>query len=122
MGTGRSICILIVDDHGDSVVVMERLLRRNGHTVYTARSLEQGRKMAADHRCDLLISDIDLPDGSGLELLKHLRAAYPLKSIAISSHAEREHADAALAAGFDMYLNKPITFTALLAAIDTLVV
>ena len=76
--------------------------------------------MAAENHCDILVSDIDLPDGSGVELLRSLRARYPLKAIAVSGRSDRESADAALAAGYDLYLQKPISFTALLAAIDLL--
>ena len=120
MGAARSLCILVAEDHDDTLQVMARLLRRNGHTVYTARTANEARDLAAANRCDLLIGDIGLPDRSGIELMRELRALYGLQGIAVSGYAARHDAQAALEAGYARHLAKPLDLPDLLAAIDAL--
>src|SRR5688500_18811360 len=120
MVVAKSLCILVAEDHEDSLVAMARLLRHNGHTIYTARTAEQATQLAAANRCDLLIGDIGLPGRSGIELMRDLRARYGLKGIAVSGSTAKQDVTAALEAGYDKYLTKPISFTDLLAAIDEL--
>jgi DNA-binding response OmpR family regulator len=118
MAPHKSLCILLAEDHEDTLEALARLLRRNGHTVYTARTASEARDLAAANRCDLLIGDIGLPDRSGIELMRELRAQYGLKGIAVSGYAARDDAQAAVEAGYDRYLAKPVSFSDLLAAID----
>jgi DNA-binding response OmpR family regulator len=118
MHTARSLCILVAEDHEDSLAVLALLLRRNGHTVYTARTADEARDLAAANRCDLLIGDIGLPDRSGIELMRELHEMYGLKGIAVSGYAGRNDVSEALEAGYDMHLAKPLAFPDLLAAID----
>jgi DNA-binding response OmpR family regulator len=118
MGLRKSLCILITEDDEDTLEAMARLLRRNGHTVYTARTAKEARDLAAANRCDLLIGDIGLPGESGIDLMRELRKQYGLKGIAVSGYAGRDDVSAALQAGFGKHLPKPVLFTDLLAAID----
>ena len=118
MVSHKSLCILLAEDHEDSLEVLARLLRLNGHTVYTARTAREARDLAAANRCDLLIGDIGLPERSGIELMRELHAQYGLKGIAVSGSAARQHAQAALEAGYARYLAKPVSFSDLLVAID----
>jgi CheY-like chemotaxis protein len=118
LGTDTALCILIADDHQDTLDLFARLLRRNGYTVFTARSAAEARALAAEERCDLLISDLGLPDISGLDLMRELRGAYGLKGIAVSGYITANDVRAALAAGFQRHLAKPVAFTDLLAAIE----
>jgi DNA-binding response OmpR family regulator len=120
MGAVRSLCILVTEDHEDTLEAMARMLRKNGHTVYTARTAEEARDLAAANRCDLLVGDIGLPGGSGIELMRELGARYGLKGIAVSGYAARHDVNAALEAGYVKHLAKPLTFSDLLAAIDEL--
>jgi DNA-binding response OmpR family regulator len=110
MHTARSLCILVAEDHEDSLAALALLLRRNGHTVYTARTAAEARDLAAANRCDLLIGDIGLPDRSGIELMRELREMYGLKGIAVSGYAARNDVSEALEAGYDMHLAKPLAF------------
>lgn len=117
---GKSLCILVVDDHEDSLKAVARLLRINGYTVYTARTAGEARLLAAERRCDLFIGDVGLPDESGLVLMRELRRSYPLKGIAVSGYTQRQDVKDALAAGFDRHLAKPIIYADLLAAVEEL--
>jgi CheY-like chemotaxis protein len=117
---GKSFCILVADDHEDSLNAVARLLRMNGHTVYTARTAQEARDLAAARRCDLFIGDIGLPDESGLGLMRELRESYRLKGIAVSGYTERQDVTDALAAGFDRHIAKPVSYPDLLAAVEEL--
>jgi hypothetical protein len=59
---------------------------------------------------DVLISDLNLPDGDGLDLVKQAKAKQTLKAIALTGRAEPDERSAGLEAGFDFYLTKPIDF------------
>jgi len=108
MGTERTVCILLVEDHGDSLRVMSRLLRMEGYHVYAARGVQEAAALAAANACDILISDIGLADGSGLDLVRQLKGLYPLQGIALSGYAAPDDVRAALDAGFDRHLCKPV--------------
>ena len=67
--------ILLVEDHGDTARVMRRLLMADGHEVHTAADVATAIKLATAQPFDLLLSDLGLPDGSGLDLMRPPRAA-----------------------------------------------
>ena len=69
--------ILLVEDHVDSAKLMTRLLEHYGFEVWTADSFTSAQQAARSDRFDLLISDIGLPDGSGLDLDAPVEAAVP---------------------------------------------
>ena len=120
MATGKSLCILIADDHEDSLTSLSRLLQMNGHIVYIARTAGEARHLAASSQCDLFIGDVGLPDESGLDLMRELRERHGLKGIAVSGYAAKPDVDAALAAGYSKHLAKPVSFSDLVAAIEEL--
>ena len=66
--------LLLVEDHEDTLRVMVRLLRAYGYTVSSAASVQDAVKLADSEKFDLLISDLGLPDGSGLDLVRHLKS------------------------------------------------
>ncbi|PYL55626.1 MAG: hypothetical protein DMF29_01460, partial [Verrucomicrobia bacterium] len=70
----RPLRILLVDDHQDTCIALERLLVRRGHLVAAAHTVRSAMEAAARNSFDLLISDIALPDGTGTELMTYLRA------------------------------------------------
>ena len=109
--------ILLVDDHDESLFVMARLLERFGHSVDTARTYAEAMEAARRRRCDLLISDVGLPDRSGLELMQELRLLYSVKGIALSGFTAQRDALASRDAGFARHLNKPVVFTEVIEAI-----
>ncbi len=112
--------ILLVEDHRDTLMAMTRLLRRLGHRVTGADSVGAAREAAARQPFDLLISDVDLPDGTGLDLMRHLSAAKldrPLRGIALTGYGMESDLKRSEEAGFFAHLVKPINFAHLEDAI-----
>jgi PAS domain S-box-containing protein len=110
--------ILLAEDNGDTLRILSRLLRSRGHTVSATSGVEDALRTAeADGPFDLVISDIGLPDGSGLELMSRLRAARPTPGIALSGYGTEDDLRKSREAGFDTHLTKPVDFSTLEAAI-----
>ncbi|HEV2692892.1 MAG TPA: PAS domain S-box protein [Verrucomicrobiae bacterium] len=105
--------VLLVEDHEVTRVVMAQLLRRRNYKVHTADSLAQARELAGQHKFDLLISDIGLPDGNGNDLMDELRQRYGLKGIALTGYGMEEDIARGKAAGFVTHLIKPVRIQAL---------
>ena len=120
MGITESASILLVDDHDDTVRVLQRLLTMSGYQVRAARSAGEALKVADGCPCDLVISDVGLPDRSGLELVSELKRRCDLKAVALSGYTEPADAKAAVAAGFDAHLKKPVQFEELLGTVRRL--
>src|SRR5271168_527508 len=78
--------ILLVEDHEDTRRAMERLLKRWGHTVHCAESIARALEIDSSHEFDLLLSDLGLPDGTGVELLTKLRKRHPVHAVAMSGY------------------------------------
>ena len=114
----RPLRILLVDDHQDTCVALERLLVRRGHLVAAAHNVRSAMETAARNSFDLLISDIALPDGSGTELMTYLRAISHIPGIAISGFGMNGDVQKSLDAGFIEHLVKPVKMESLEAAID----
>jgi signal transduction histidine kinase/DNA-binding response OmpR family regulator len=117
--------ILLVDDHEDTSRAMKRLLERVGYEVRTASSVAGAMESARRAPFDLLISDIGLPDGSGIELLRRLKENLqhgrpPLKAIALSGFGMEEDLRRSREAGFVEHLTKPVDFEQLEAVIQQL--
>jgi two-component system OmpR family response regulator len=102
----RGLRVLLLDDHADTLSFMTRLLSRMGAEVVAAATCEAARyAMRTLDGFDLLVTDVMLDDGDGLELAAELRRAHNC-SVFILSGVER--APAALPAGVDLWLAKPI--------------
>ena len=98
------------------------LLERRGYRITLAHTADQAIKKAQREKFDLLISDIGLPDRSGYELMKELRATNSLRGIALSGFGMENDVSQARAAGFSEHLTKPINFERLDEAIRNLLV
>jgi len=109
--------LLVVDDHHDTCVGMKMLLERRGYRITLAHTADQAIEKAQQEKFDLLISDIGLPDRSGYELMKELRAKSALRGIALSGFGMENDISEARAAGFSEHLTKPINFERLDEAI-----
>ena len=112
--------ILLVDDHKDSLSVLAKLLGMQGHTIRTATTYAEAVDVAGRQPCDLLVSDIGLPDRTGIELMQELRNRYDIKGIALTGHGDEQTVQDCLAAGFATRLLKPVGFSDLLDAIRDL--
>jgi two-component system CheB/CheR fusion protein len=118
-GGGSPKRLLLVEDHEDTARIMARLLRRSRYDVRTAASVSAALETARDNVFDLVISDLGLPDGSGLELMEQLRAMYDLKGIALTGYGMEEDLRRCKDAGFVAHLTKPVNIQALHDAIHT---
>jgi len=114
----RPLRILLVDDHVDTCTALERLLVRRGHLVAAAHNVRSAMEAAAQSSFDLLISDIALPDGTGIELMSYLRAMSHIPGIAISGFGMNGDIEKSFEAGFAEHLVKPVKMESLEAAID----
>ena len=93
-------------------------LETPGRTVTLAGTLQEGRAVLARERFDLLILDINLPDGSGLELLRQLRAAGNSTPVILLTANDLELDEVTgLEAGADDYITKPFSLAVLLARV-----
>ena len=105
----RALSILLVEDHEDSAMLMKALLERSGHTVHLADTVRAGVDKAVEVRPDLIVSDLGLPDGSGLELIRAARAeGVDCPAIALSGYGMDEDLARTRAAGFSDHLVKPV--------------
>jgi len=124
-GTGpahRSLRILLVEDHKDTLRFLASILGQRQHAVRTAATLSAARQLAASEGFDLIISDIELPDGSGLELLHSIATERSIPAIAMSGNGSKEDLRMSEAAGFAEHLTKPIDIRILEGAIQRAVV
>jgi signal transduction histidine kinase/ActR/RegA family two-component response regulator len=114
----QTLKILLVDDHHDTCTALEKLLARRGHLVAATHDVRSAMEAAVRNEFDLLISDIALPDGTGMDLMMQLRAIANIPGIAISGFGNNGDIERSLQAGFSEYLIKPIKLDNLEAAIE----
>lgn len=117
-GARDHIHILIVEDHRETNLVMQMFLERQGYRVSSARTVTEAIEQATNYDFDVVISDISLPDGTGLDLIRTLRAVKPVIGIALSGFGMESDIARSLEAGFVQHLVKPVGVRALQAAID----
>src|SRR5262249_56896282 len=89
----KALKILLVDDHHDTCAALEKLLVRRGHLVAVSHDIRSAMEAAVRNKFNLLISDIALPDGTGMELMMRLRAISNAPGIAISGFGNHGHID-----------------------------
>jgi PAS domain S-box-containing protein len=109
--------ILLVDDSADTLKFLAIMLDRKGHDVTTASDMASALRISAETELDLIISDIELPDGDGRALMEALRSTRPIPGIALSGFGSVEDVKQSMRAGFALHLTKPVDFRRLEAAI-----
>ncbi len=114
----HTLRILLVEDHEDSARLIAQLLRKLNYRVTAAGTLRGALQAAESEQFDLLVSDIGLPDGNGLELLGQLRKKWPIQGIALSGFGMEEDVKMSQEAGFVEHLTKPVNFQKLEMAIQ----
>ena len=107
--TPRPLRIFVVENHPDTLLYMQMYLEGFGHTVLCARSVQEALEAMPEARCDVLISDIGLPDGDGWELLQTLagKGQAPAYAIAMSGFGMNADHQRSEEAGFRHHLLKP---------------
>jgi two-component system, NtrC family, response regulator PilR len=109
MSHPRPARLLVVDDEPDLRTLYELTLLRDGHDVETAGTVHDACQLISEHQYDGVITDMRLPDGTGLEVLRHLeKTGRSEKAIVITAHGSAENAVEALKAGAFDYLTKPV--------------
>jgi len=103
--------LMIVEDDPDTLEMLRATLEARGFRVTACESAAETLAAAPGARVDLIISDIGMPEMDGFHLIKKLRerAVYrDVPAIALSGYASKKDAKAALAAGFDAHVSKPV--------------
>ena len=113
----RPMHVLVVEDHEPTLTVMTRLLRGLGHRVTGATTVATAAAAARQDGFDLIISDLGLPDGSGLDVMREVRERYAGRAIALTGYGMESDVAASREAGFTEHLTKPVDLAALEAAI-----
>jgi PAS domain S-box-containing protein len=112
--------VLIVEDHEPTLRVMVRLLKHLGHSVTGVMTVAAATSAARQDGFDLIISDLGLPDGSGLDVMRQLRDRYTGRAIALTGYGMDADIAASREAGFAAHLTKPVDVQALESAIRRL--
>lgn len=111
---------LIVDDEPDIRELLELTLGRMNIETRAAADIDQARKLLAQHRFDLCLTDMKLPDGNGVELVKHIQTHHPQTPVAvITAHGNMEWAIRALKAGAFDFVSKPVDLQILRNLVNT---
>ncbi len=99
--------VLLVDDNVDTLRALAMVLRSSGFAVRTETTVKSALEALGSEQFNLLVSDIGLPDGSGLDIMRHCRDQLGLKGIAFSGYATDSDVRESFDAGFAHHLAKP---------------
>ncbi|MCX5544832.1 response regulator [Paraburkholderia sp. CNPSo 3076] len=102
--------ILLIEDHEDTAEVMSQLMRAGGHEVAVAGSVTGALALTASMAFDLVVSDIGLPDGSGIDFIRAFRAQSTAPAVALTGFGTDEDVRRSVEAGFTAHLTKPVNF------------
>jgi two-component system CheB/CheR fusion protein len=105
---GRPLRILLVEDHEPTRETLERLLKRRGHHVETAETIERALQIANANELDVVVSDLGLPDGDGKELMRRLNRDPKPVGIALSGYGMKDDVEESKKAGFMEHFTKPV--------------
>lgn len=115
--------ILVADDEPNIVVALDYLLQRNGFEVHVARDGEEALRQVETLLPDLILLDVMMPQKSGYEVCKAIRARsdwHNIKIVMLSAKGRDTEVTQGLAAGADLYITKPFSTRELLAKIKNL--
>ena len=105
-----SLKILLVENHADTLLYLQKYLESLGHKVHPARDMETAISLFSTHLPEILISDIGLPDGDGWELFRRVCEENPASvpyGVAMSGYAMQSDTDQSISAGYRHHLVKP---------------
>ncbi len=111
--SGEALRILFVDDNDDTAFVLSKFLTASGYAVKTAGSAVAALDLASKEPFDIIVSDIGLPDVNGYELMKQIRAFYPIQGIAMSGYGMEDDLRKSREAGFSDHIVKPASLSQL---------
>ena len=108
--SGKSLRILVVEDHSDTLEALSRLLNHFGHEISTANDAQSALDMISSNEFDVVLCDIALPDGNGYDVITKAKRKRAVKAVALSAFAARDDIERGKKAGFDFHLAKPVDF------------
>ena len=109
----RSLSVFLVENHEDTVRYMQLYLEQLSYKVCIASDMATALREIPEARCDVLISDIGLPDGDGWQLMEKLGDRRPPFAIAMSGYGTANDRERSRAVGYDHHLVKPFSPDAL---------
>jgi len=110
----KNAVVLAVDDDEEMREMLALILGRHVREVVVAGSVDEAMRVLETIHPELILSDICMPDADGYELIRRVRQSDDnrlTRAVALSAYSEDGDRDAALAAGFDMFVRKPIDMT-----------
>jgi two-component system, NtrC family, response regulator AtoC len=110
--------VLVVDDHPNTLASLAELVSREGFTTATATTLQEARERMAEQRPDVVLLDLVLPDGDGMELFQDVESRAATEIVLITGHASIETSVQALRMGATDYLIKPVNVKQLKAILS----
>ena len=114
---GKSLRILIVEDHSDTLHALSNLLQHFGHEISVAHNAESARRIIHSKNLDVVLADIALPDGTGYDVIAEAKKNQPVKAVALSGFGAPADIKRGREAGFDFHLTKPVDFHELRAVL-----
>lgn len=113
--------LLLVEDDESLALGIEFTLKDEGYEVLQARTMENGKKLFQTERLDLIILDVNLPDGSGYELCKYIRTKSNVPIMFLTALDEEINIVLGLEIGGDDYMTKPFGVREFLSRIKALI-
>lgn len=113
--------VIVVEDHADTAEGVRKFLSRIGYKVYVAPDVASARALAKAVEFDLLLSDLQLPDGTGWELLTELNQSEsgPIRALAMSGFNTDADIARSKRVGFLDHIAKPLSVERLSAALES---
>ncbi|MBC2582076.1 response regulator transcription factor [Clostridium sp. DJ247] len=113
--------LLLVEDDEALALGIEFTLKDEGYEVYRTATMEDGRKLVESEQFDLVILDVNLPDGSGYELCKHIRTKSDIPIMFLTALDDEVNIVLGLEIGGDDYITKPFKVRELLSRVKALI-
>jgi len=114
---GKSLRILVVEDHSDTLQALSRLLSHFGHEISVADGAQDALNIIDSKEFDVVLCDIALPDGNGYDVIAQAKRKRPVKAVALTGFGTSEDVERGKEAGFDFHLTKPVDFHELRAVL-----
>jgi CheY-like chemotaxis protein len=103
----RPLGVFLVENHEDTLKYIQLYLEDLGHEVKIARDMATALQDFPKSKCDVLISDISLPDGDGWKLMEQMKDRRPAFAIAMSGYGSKNDLSRSRSAGYNHHLVKP---------------
>ena len=113
--------ILIVEDDENLSRGIAFAFEKDGHSVISATTLKGGRSALEQQDIDIIVLDLCLPDGDGMELCRHVRAQSNIPIVMLTARDLETDVVAGLTAGADDYITKPFSLSVLRARVETII-